>query len=998
MRIAFTLNGAPIDIDVPADLTLLEVLREHLGLYGVKHGCETGECGACTVLINSEPINACVMFIPQVHGMLVETIESVGEHPEQGWRQTSGLDPIQEAFIETGAIQCGFCTPAMVLATKSLLRRTLTPSEEEVREALSGVLCRCTGYLKPVQAVLRAAANLRGEELEPISGAIPVPEDLFIPREPFEDGLRPTGELDVSTKVDVMPKMQVTQDWDTRRSVGRPVPKVDAVKLVQGKPAFTADIEMRGMLIAKVLHSPLAHARIKNIDTSKARALPGVAAVLTWEDLPRVAFSTAGQSDPIPGPLDSFSLDKKVRFVGDRVAFVAAETEAIAEEALEMIDVEYEPLPIILNSEDAMLDGAVKIHDEPEYVNFADSDPSRNLAAEIRIDIGDVEEGFSEADLVIEGVYKVPKVQQASIEPHVTITYWDEDDRLVIRTSTQVPFHVRRILSPVLGLPLKRIRVIKPRIGGGFGGKQEILIEDVAAHLTIATGRPVKFEYTREEEFMAARSRHPMRIKMRTGVKRDGTVTANEMICLSDTGAYGCHALTVTGNTGHKSMALYVGDGPYREAPNIRFHADIVYTNTPPSGAYRGYGVPQGFWAVERHMEKIARELDLEPLEFRLKNALRAGELHPFSTAWSEGREPRPERINTCGLEDCVQQGALAIGWQDKYGNAQWHNVPGKPHLRRGIGAALVMQGTAIPYLDMGSASIKINDDGSFNLLVGATDLGTGSDTVLAQQAAEVLGVPVEDILIYSSDTDFTPFDKGAYASSTTYISGAAVVKAAQQVTERIRHRAAKMMQEMGGESISPAELIIENRHVFAPDGRSVSLKEIALNALHHEDQEQIMGLGSYVSPFSPTPFAAQFAEVLVDVETGEVIVEKLVMAVDSGVIVNPLTASGQVEGGMTQALGYALCEEMQYDSEGRSRDLNFRDYHIFAAHEMPELETIFVETIEPSHPFGVKAVAEIPMDGVAPAVGNAVLDACGADIHVIPITPERIWQALLAH
>ncbi|HSR48637.1 MAG TPA: molybdopterin cofactor-binding domain-containing protein, partial [Anaerolineales bacterium] len=727
----------------------------------------------------------------------------------------------------------------------------------------------------------------------------------------------------------------------------------------------------------------------------KARNLSGVAAVLTYEDVPRVVYSTAGQSHPIPGPLDSFSLDHKVRFVGDRVALVAAETEAIAEQALELIEVEYEPLAAILDPEGAMVEGAPVIHDEPEYVPFAECDPQRNLAAHIHIDIGDVEKGLAEADEVFEQTYEVPKVQQTSIEPHVVITYWDEDDRLVIRTSTQVPFHARRQLAPVLGLPAKRIRVIKPRIGGGFGGKQEVLVEDIAAHLTIATGRPVRFQTTRDEELTASRSRHPMRIRMRTGVKRDGTITANEMIVLSDTGAYGCHALTVTGNTGHKSMALYVGDGEFRKSPNIRFHADIVYTNTPPSGAYRGYGVPQGFWAVERHMEKIARSLGMDPLEFRLKNALRAGELHPFSTAWSEGREPRPETIQSCGLEECVAQGAAAIGWYEKHGNARWRRVAGRPHLRRGIGVATVMQGTAIPYLDMGGASIKINDDGSFNLLVGATDLGTGSDTVLAQQAAEVLGVPVEDVIVYSSDTDFTPFDKGAYASSTTYISGAAVVHAAEQVAERLRVRAARMLSEQIGKKVRATAVRLKDRRAWAPDGSSVTLAEVALDALHHQDQEQIMAVASFVSPVSPVPFAAQFAEVTVDTETGAVHVDRLVMAVDSGVIVNPLTASGQIEGGMTQALGYAVCEEMRYDGEGRPRERSLSDYHIFQAHEMPELQTIFVETIEPSHPFGVKAVAEIPMDGVAPAVGNAVLDACGADVRIAPITPERVWRAL---
>ena len=749
------------------------------------------------------------------------------------------------------------------------------------------------------------------------------------------------------------------------------------------------------MLIAKMLTSPIAHARIKRIDASKARALEGVAAVLTHEDIPRVAYSTAGQSDPIPGPLDMFSLDTKVRYVGDRVAFVAAETAEIAEQALKLIEVEYEELPAIIDLKDA-LDNPVILHDQPEYVDFAKSDASRNLAAEIRIDINDVEQGFKDADHVFEFEYAVPKVQQAHIEPHIVVTYWDEDDRMVIRTSTQVPFHVRRILAPVLGLPIKRIRVIKPRVGGGFGGKQEVQTEDVAAHLTIATGRPVMFEYTRAEEFTSSRSRHPMSIRLKTGVLNDGTITANEMIALSDTGAYGCHALTVTGNTGHKAMALYVGDGKYREKPNIRFYADVVYTNTMPSGAYRGYGVPQGFWPVERQMERIAAALDLDPIEFRLKNALRAGELQPFSTSWSEGREPQPETIETNGLEECVRQGRAAIGWDQKISDPAWKKVPGKAHLRKGIGVALVMQGTAIAYLDMGGASIKMNDDGSFNLLVGATDLGTGSDTVLGQMAAEILGVPLDDILVYSSDTDFTPFDVGAYASSTTYISGGAVVRAAQKVAEQLMTRAALMLNKQEGlQPVEPSEIILENRQAIAPDGRFVSMAEIGHHSLHHEEQTQIMDTGSYVSPVAPPPFAAQFAEVTVDSETGMVVVDKLVIAVDSGKIVNPVTASGQIEGGLAQALGYAVSEEMVYDEKGEVREIDFSDYHIFAAHEMPELQTIFVETFEPTHPFGVKAVAEIPMDGVAPAVGNAIMHACGADLSDNPATPERVWRAL---
>jgi putative selenate reductase molybdopterin-binding subunit len=1005
MRLQLLINNVLQYIEAHPGESLLKVLRR-LGYFGVKHGCETGECGACTVLLDGKPVNTCIYLAAQAEGHEIRTIESVGEHPEQGWKASRGLHPLQQAFVETGAIQCGYCTPAMILAAQELLAREPDPSEEQVREALSGVLCRCTGYIKPVQAVLRAAAVMRGETVDPVDGGSASLQEWIAgePLSPESPDSLPSGG-DVLARTQVMPQIRVVPESKTWERVGKPEPKVDAVKLVQGKPAFAADIEKRGMLVARVLHSPYAHARIKHIDASRARELDGVVAVLTYQDIPRVVFSTAGQSDPIPGPLDTFSLDNKVRFVGDRVALVAAETEEIADKALELIEVEYEQLPVLLDPTKAMDPGAPRLHDEPEYVNFAESDPTRNLAAQIHIDIGDVERGFAEADHIYEAEYAVPKVQQAHIEPHVAVTYWDEDDRLVIRTSTQVPFHARRILAPVLGLPLKRIRVIKPRIGGGFGGKQEILIEDVPAHLTIATGRPVIYEYSREEEFIAARSRHPMRVRMKTGVKDDGTVTANAMYAISDTGAYGCHALTVTGNTGHKAMALYVGNGPYRQSPNIRFYADVVYTNTPPAGAYRGYGVPQGFWPLERHMEMIARKLSLDPLEFRLKNALRAGELHPFSTAWSEGREPRPETIQTCGLEECVRQGRAAIGWDQKYGNLAWRQMlddQEKPHpyLRRGVGVALVMQGTAIPYLDMGGASIKMNDDGSFNLLVGATDLGTGSDTVLAQMAAEVLGVPVEDILVYSSDTDFTPFDKGAYASSTTYISGNAVVRAAEQAAARIRERAANMLNSAssvseGAGELSAADIRLSGRKAYAPDGRSVTLSEVGHNALHHENQEQIMGIGSYVSPVSPPPFAAQFAEVTVDMQTGQVVVDRLVMAVDSGVIVNPVTASGQIEGGMTQALGYAVCEEMVYDGDGRARERDLRDYHIYLANEMPELQTIFVETFEPSHPFGVKAVAEIPMDGVAPAVGNAILDASGAEIYSNPTTPEKVWRAL---
>lgn len=963
MKISLNVNQKSEQLDLLGNESLLDALRT-LGYFSTKSGgCVRGECGACTVLLDGKPVNSCMFLAVQAQGHKIETVETFGEQAQQGWKKTKGFDPLQKAFIESGAVQCGYCTPAMLLSAKALLRKNPHPTEEEIREALSGVLCRCTAYVKPVQAIQRAVELMNQPEMA---------ADLSH----YEPEMR---------QVDAIPETS---------TIGKSECKLDATALVQGKPAFTADLALKDTLIARVLRSPYAHARIRSIDASAARALPGVAAVLTWQDIPRVVYSTAGQSDPIPGPLDMFSLDNKVRFVGDRVAFVAAETAAIAEEALDLIEVDYEVLDPVLDMREAMHEGAPILHDEEEYVNFADSDPSINLGARIRIDIGDVEQGFAEADQIFEREYVVPKVQQAHIEPHVTLTYWDENDRLVVRTSTQVPFHARRVLAPVLQLPVKKIRVIKPRIGGGFGNKQEILIEDIPAHLTIATGRPVLYEMSREEEFVASRSRHPMRVKMRTGVKNDGTMTANEMVALSDTGAYGCHALTVTGNTGQKSMGLYVGDGKYREKPNIRFHADIVYTNTPPAGAYRGYGVPQGYWPLDRHMEYIASQLGMDPIAFRMKNTVRSGEFQPFSTAWNEGREPVPEVLQTVGLADCVEQGRKAIGWDEKYNNPAWQKVEGKPHLRRGIGVATVMQGTAIPFLDMGAASLKINDDGSFNLLVGATDLGTGSDTVLAQIAAETLGVPSDDIIVLSSDTDTTPFDVGAYASSTTYVSGTAVLKAARDLAEQIKKRAVMIFADQGF-SFNTDEIVLRDKHAVAPNGEKVSLATVALDSLHWRQQEQLMATASYVSPNSPPPFAAQFATVTVDIETGAVTVDDLIMAVDSGVIINPITASGQIEGGIAQALGYGVCEEMVYDDSGVARETDLVDYHIFRADEMPNIKSLFIETYEKTGPYGAKAVAEIPLDGAAPAIGNAVFNACGVDLLEIPIVPEKVWREL---
>jgi putative selenate reductase molybdopterin-binding subunit len=883
------------------------------------------------------------------------------------------LHPIQESFIQTGAIQCGFCTPAQILVAKALLDKNPAPTETQIRQALNPVLCRCTGYVRPVEAVQRAAALLRGELVEPVMYLEqPLPADIRQVTLP-ESYYRRDGSRDP-----LPPLVFTPPGYPKTTVVGKPEVKVDAVKLAQGKAVFTDDFHLEGMLYGALLTSPHAHARIKRIDASRARALAGVHAVLTYQDIPRIKHASGGQSYPQPLPYDQVCLDDKARHEGDRVAILAAETPELAEEALKLIDVEYEVLPAVVDPLEAMKEGAPIIHDEADTVGIFNA--NLNIVHHIEAVAGNVEAAFAETDHIFTGEYWTPKQQHAHLEPHVCITYWDEDSRLVIRTSTQVPFHIRRMVAPLIGLPVKRIRVIKPRIGGGFGNKQEMLLEDLCAHLTLATGRPMRMEYSRLQEFTSSRSRHPQIMHYKVGVK-DCKVTATELYLIGDTGAYGCHGLTVNMVGGFKGLTLY-------NPPNARFVCDVVYTNTPPAGAFRGYGAMQCQFGIEVLMAEIAEKLGLDEVEFKRDNWIKLGEDMYLSKALGEGREGTEQTLQSSALEACVEIGLRATDFHAKRNSPSQHNG----YLRRGIGMSVMIHGSGIAGLDMAAATLKMNDDGSFNLLIGATDLGTGSDTILAQMAAEVLGIPLEDVIVYSSDTDFTPFDKGAYASSTTYVSGGAVRKAALQVKEQILEHAARML----GVS-EPDSLRLEDRKVTAHDGRSVTLAEVALSSLHQMDQHQIMATASHTSQVSPPPTAAQFAEVVVDTQSGEITVERLLMVVDCGRVINPITAAGQVEGGMAQALGFTLTEEMCFDQQGHQLNPDFVTYHIPRAQEMPATDVIFVQTDEPSGPFGAKSVAEISTDGVAPAVASAVHDATGVWMRELPYTPERVLTAIRA-
>ncbi|MBM4131419.1 xanthine dehydrogenase, partial [bacterium] len=645
------------------------------------------------------------------------------------------------------------------------------------------------------------------------------------------------------------------RDGAPRTEVGRNVTKIDAFKLARGEPVFTDDVHPPGMLWAKVLGSPHAHARILAVDASRALALPGVVDVAWHAQVKAIPHTRAGQSHPEPSPWDTVILPPKARFIGDRVAVVVAESLDLAEKALGLLDVRYEVLPALTDMDEALARTDVLIHEEPDPRGIAEGGRT-NVAARIDKQVGDVEAALKGCDHVVERTYWLPRVQASHIEPHVAISWLDEDGRLVVKTSTQVPFHLRRILARILELKEADIRVIKPRVGGGFGDKQEMVLEDLVALMTLRTRRPVRLEFTRGEELVCARLRHPQRIVMTTGVMNDGTIVANRMRVTADTGAYGSHALTVQGNTGQKVLPMY-------PCANIHFQVTCLYTNNPISGAFRGYGAPQGCFALECHIDEVAKAIGLDRLELRRKNHIRLGDTDPLSAKLGEGKEGLVRVIRSTGLEKAIELGCEAIGWGRR-------REPSAPHLKRGLGLALAMQGSGIAGVDWGAATVKLNEDGSVNLAVGATDIGQGSDTVLAQICAEELGIRYEDVRVLSSDTDLTPFDVGAYASSTTYVSGGAVQKAARAVREQLAAIAAARWE------CASADVCFAEGRVTGPGGRAWTMAELATHALY-QAKVQPMATASHLSNESPPPFAAQFADVEVDPQTGEVFLRRFV-------------------------------------------------------------------------------------------------------------------------
>jgi putative selenate reductase molybdopterin-binding subunit len=763
--------------------------------------------------------------------------------------------------------------------------------------------------------------------------------------------------------------------------VGKSVNKIDALSLATGTERYTDDFRVDHPLYAALLYSDQAHAEIESIDTSEAEALEGVVEVLTHKNVPRQWHTTAGQGFPEPSPYDALLFDTKVRFVGDRVALVAAETAAVAREACSKIRVRYRPLKPLFEPEGALDEAAPRIHGDEEHAAIpVVYDPKRNLAAEVSIAFGDLEAGFKKAYLTVENTYSTPYASHCAIEPHAVVAFFDERGRLVIITTTQVPYHARRIVSRVTGIPLRLLRVVKPRIGGGFGGKQEVFLEPLVALVAWRTRRSVRLVLSRKEVFVSSRTRHPMIIRLKTGFQRNGRITALEMECLMNSGAYATHALTVLSNAGAKVLPLF------NKVRNLEFKGRAVYTNLPIGGAYRGYGATQSYFAFNQQIDIIARKTDQDVLEYCKREHIKEGETSEVFRALGEGKEGVSQTISSCKLDDCIDLGAEAIDWYSKRDK----RLASEDGRIRGVGAAIAMQGSGIPKIDMGAASMKMNEDGSFNLAVGATDIGTGSDTILAQIAAEVLQIPVEFIIVLSSDTDLTPFDVGAYASSTTYISGGAVEKCARKIERQIISVAARILD------VEEARLFLKGGRVLQRDsGREVSFEEIACHSLYAQDQFQIQAHASHTAPVSPPPFIAQFAEVEVDTRTGRVGVLKFVSAVDCGQPINPVLAQGQVEGAVLNGISYALCEEYLLDKTGRMTNPSFWDYKIYTALDKPEMQTIIVGSYEESGPFGAKSIGEIAINGPAPAIANAIYDAVGIRITSLPMTPERVWRKL---
>jgi len=900
---SFVVNGKSHDTEPRPGQCLRTFLRE-LGCFGVKKGCDAGDCGACTVMVDGDPVHSCLFPAYRAKGRAVTTIE--------GLAKNGALHPVQEAFLQAQGFQCGFCTPGMVITAASLNQS----QRQDLDWALKGNICRCTGY-----------------------GAI-------------ESAIRGVRQ---------------TEQAAAGAACGKSVSAPAARAVVTGAARYTMDYAPPGLLHLKLLRSPHAHARITAIRKDDALAVPGVRAVLTYEDCPKKFYSTARHEDERADPDDTLLLDNIVRFIGQRVAAVVADSEAAAEAGCRKLVVEYELLPAVLDPDAAMRPGAPVIHDKGPDSRIGN--PQRNIAGEIHGHVGDVDAAFAAADAIYEGTYVTQRVQHAHLETHCAIGWLDEAGRLTLRTSSQTPFLTRRALAHLFDLDPAKVRVFCERIGGGFGAKQEMLVEDIVALAVLKTGRPVKLEFTREEQFIGATTRHPMRVRIKAGARRDGVLTAMEMAVLSNTGAYGNHGFAVLNHACGEVFGVY-------RCANKKIDGYAVYTNTVPAGAFRGYGLPQTNFAVESAMDELARRLDIDPIDFRLRNVVKPGDAM-ISTGSEEGHDVE---FGSYGLDQCL---ALVKDAIERGGGL---TAPPSDDWLVGQGVALGMIDTVPPFGHFADASVRLRDDGVYQLVVGTAEFGNGTSTVHRQIAATVLGATMDGIHVLQADTDNGGHDTGAYGSTGTVVAG----RATQLACEALR---AEILKFAAAEAGGAAEEWSLTDGAATRPGRRMPLAELAASA-RAQGRDLTASGRSNGTPRS-VAFNVQAFRLAVNKRTGAIKILRSVHAADAGRVINPMQCRGQVEGGVAQSLGAALYEEMMIDATGRVTNPTLRNYHLPQFGDVPRTEVLFADTTDTIGPFGAKSMSESPYNPINAAIGNALADATGIRFCQTPFKPDRIFPAI---
>jgi 4-hydroxybenzoyl-CoA reductase alpha subunit len=942
--ITLTVNGQLYHASVKDNETLLDVLRDKLHLTGTKKGCEHGVCGACTVLVDGEPVNSCLLLAASVQENEITTIEGIELNGE--------MHALQKAFIHEGGIQCGFCTPGMVISARSLLDKNPDPTDEEIKDALSGNLCRCTGYT----GILRAVRNWKKYQ----------------------------GDVDMNAA------SAGHGDLDRHAIVGRSLPRVDAAEKVTGRALYTADYHFQHQLFGRILGSTVAHGNIKRIDTSKAEALPGVVCIITGDDVPDIKYGVS------PARYDEYVLAKgRVRHVGEGVAAVAAVDEETADRALKLIEVEYEELPAVLSPAEAIKNGAPQLHEGDRFKN--------NISTKVDHHFGDIERGFKEADYIREETFIGNHTYQSPMEPHASIAWWEQNDTLILYSSTQAPHYVHYMLAHVFEMPLGRIKVIRPTVGGGFGAKAATSPLDLCASiLAKKTGRPVKMVYTRRDMYHFFRGRHKQHMRFKLGVKKDGTITAFESTIHLDGGAYTSFGVVTAYYAGSMLPTLY-------HIPNYRYRGFRMYTNKPACGAFRGHGVPQPRFAFECLLNMIADDIGIDPIAIRKKNAM----------------DRNTRTCNDLDIRSCEYKATLDAveeksEWREKY-----RQLPPGKGIGIGSGGFVSGAGYAIyrgevrmshektpktfvkkAVFPHANAIVKVLEDGMAAVLfIGAAEIGQGSSTVLSQMCAETLGIPLERVRIRAEDSDISPIDLGAYSSRVTLMGGNAVIMASQEVANKLFAIAAK---ELG---CDPSLLMAKNGRIFLPDDPGTSFEWAEAARLYFNENGPLVGTGWYKPPeglggdykgaavgTSPAySFGTSACELSVDLETGKVAIEKFTDYHDCGTPINPMAVHGQIEGAIVMGAGETIMEDVVFDEKGIIKNANLHEYLIMTIKDAPEIFSGLVDSYEPEGPFGAKEIGEGSTLPVLGAVAHAIANATGVWITELPITPEKILWALKA-